>query len=94
MSSLSWLCLEQTGLLSASGLPDGESLNLASRPRQAQEGQEKASQGRAGLPVGSFFPKGRGSAVTAPGTLAYQNSPVCPDSRGGDPTSIEGNLFS
>lgn len=41
MSSLSQLCLEQMGLLSAWGLPDSESLNVAYRPRQAQEGQEK-----------------------------------------------------
>ena len=85
MSSLSWLCLEQTGLLSASGLPDGESLNLASRPRQTQEGQEKASQGRAGLPVGSLLPKGRGSAVTALGDTCLSECARLPRQQGWGP---------
>ena len=44
MSSLSQLCLEQMGLLSALGLPDGEPQNVA------YTGRHRKGRRRSGLP--------------------------------------------
>ena len=61
---------------------------------QASLGWTGIRQSRTRFPVDSLLPKELDSIVTDPRwQFANQNSPISPDSRWGDPTSIEGNPF-